>query len=146
MARIRARAGIGQRVYKDPMDLWEDAKDYFTWCEKNPHKEVKLCARRSGRPYRETIEHPRAFTAAGLAAFCGFSSSQFKKWLSDEDCLCHEVAVKIQDIMFEQKFTNAAVGLMNAGLVSRDLGLADKREVEGGGNLVLQLSGDERDL
>ena len=146
MARVRVKHGISTRTYTDPEDLWDDAKAYFMWCEKNPHKELRLSPRRNGRPYREYVDHPRAFTAAGLAAFCGFKSSSIKVWLENEDHLLHDVACKIADIMHEQKFTYAAVGLMNAQLVSRDLGLADKREVEGGGNVIVNLTGDERDL
>ena len=32
--------------------------------------------------------------------------------------------------MFEQKFAGAAVGLFNADIIARDLGLTDKQEIK----------------
>ena len=32
--------------------------------------------------------------------------------------------------MFEQKFAGAAVGLFNANIIARDLGLTDKQEIK----------------
>ena len=36
----------------------------------------------------------------------------------------------IGNIIFAQKFEGAAVGLYNANIISRDLGLAEKKEIE----------------
>ena len=41
------------------------------------------------------------------------------------------VTTRIEDIIYEQKFTGAAADLLNPNIIARDLGLADKKEVSG---------------
>jgi len=40
------------------------------------------------------------------------------------------VITRIEEIIYEQKFTGSASGFFNANIIARDLGLADKKEVD----------------
>jgi hypothetical protein len=127
-----------KRAYAVPSDLWDDAERYFAWCVDNPILEEKLVPRRNARPYREVIKRPRAFTAAGLCVFLGINQAQWQEWLRDDEGRMYETAHRIKAVMYEQKFTHAAVDMMNASIISRDLGLAEKTEISGAGGGAIE--------
>lgn len=41
-----------------------------------------------------------------------------------------QVTTRIDEIIYKQKFEGAAVGAFNANIIARDLGLADKKDVD----------------
>ena len=45
--------------------------------------------------------------------------------------------------MFEQKFAGAAVGLFNANIIARDLGLADKQDITTNGESITKSMSDD---
>lgn len=42
-----------------------------------------------------------------------------------------EVTTYVEEIIRTQKFEGAAVGAFNANIIARDLGLSDKKEIDG---------------
>jgi hypothetical protein len=40
-----------------------------------------------------------------------------------------QVITKIEKVIYNQKFTGAAAGFLNPNIIARDLGLAEKKEV-----------------
>lgn len=115
--------------YKDPRDLWDKATEYFEYCDETPILEVKLVPRRNGRPFKEKVKHPRAYTFNGLLVFLGISSHTYAKYRLDERF--SEVCAIIDSVIYTQKFEFAAVDLMNANLIARDLKLSDRQEITG---------------
>lgn len=51
-----------------------------------------------------------------------------------------DICTRVREIIYEQKFTGAAAGLLNPMIIARDLSLRDKSEVSGpnGGPLQIQ--------
>jgi hypothetical protein len=43
----------------------------------------------------------------------------------------HGVVTRVKDIIYTQKFEGASAGLLNPNIIARDLGLADKKVVDG---------------
>ncbi len=71
----------------------------------------------------------RAFTMQGLCRYLDCSTGYFRtfKLTASEDFLA--IITRIEETVYDQKFTGAAAGFLNANLISRDLGLADKKDV-----------------
>lgn len=124
----KARSKHGRdRIIKDSHCLAESIDEYFQWCVDNPILETDF----RGRDLVEVlIPHPRAFKKEELARFCGLSEwrliTDLKK-ISDD---FSQVITRAEKIIADQKYTYAVVGMFNATIVARDLGLADKKEVE----------------
>jgi hypothetical protein len=80
----------------------------------------------------------RAFTMAGLCRYLRCNTKYFNDFNESikgkEDEMSKgfsEVITLIYDTLYEQKFTGAAAGFLNANLISRELGLADKNTLQG---------------
>lgn len=128
----RNRERHGRKLtFETPELFYEACLEYFDWVDDNPLPEVKAFA--SGKTL--TIPLMRAMTLRGLCRHMGIGRRSWDEYRGREDFT--EVCEAAEDIMFEQKFTGAAAGLFNAAIIARDLGLADRTEVEG--NLVIEV-------
>lgn len=121
--RKRKTHGPGLK-FKTPEDLQAACFEYFDWVDENPLWEMKVF----GTGLQAKLPHPRAMTIRGLCGFIGMARRSWDDY-RDRDGF-KEVCELAEDIMFEQKFAGAAAGLFNASIIARDLGLADKREVD----------------
>ena len=75
------------------------------------------------------IPRMRPFTIMGLCLYLGVHSGYFwemKKKGSEE---FQYMAGCIEDVVYEQKFTGAATGLLNEGIIIRELGLRNKKQI-----------------
>lgn len=127
---VTTRFQKSKRVYHRPEDLWRDALEYFRWVQANPLEEEQLVsAGRGQRPHREIVKRPRAMTITALCAFLNVRHRTWHNWRTDE--ILEEVVERIEAVIYSQKFEYAAVDMMNASLIARDLKLADRSEVSG---------------
>ena len=111
--------------FRDSDHLWGCAVEYFEWTENNPLKEEKLF-HYQGVVSKETVSKMRAMTAAGLCTFTGMATSTWHNYKTDTEFLA--VTKRIEEVIRDQKFTGAAADLLNANIIARDLGLADKQD------------------
>jgi len=127
--------------YEAPEDLWNDATDYFDWCDDNPwmrneqlkkptvvkdeygnEELVTLCQIPTARPY----------TISGLCLFLGISEQSFNNYANKEGYeVFFGVCTRIKLAIYNQKYEGAAVGAFNPSIIARDLGLTDKKEHSG---------------
>lgn len=122
----KARSSHGRKsIFKNPEQLWKGCEEYFQWVEENPLREEKLFAYQ-GEVTRATINKMRAMTLNGLRLFLGISDQTWRDYRKREDFL--GVTTRAEQIIRIQKFEGAAADLLNANIIARDLGLADKRE------------------
>jgi hypothetical protein len=84
------------------------------------------------------VEKPkmRAFTMQGLCRFLNCNTvyfNQFEVSLKDKTDEVSkdfsQIVTRVRETVFEQKFTGAAAGFLNANIIARDLGLADKQDI-----------------
>jgi hypothetical protein len=126
--------------------MWEAACEYFQWCEENPLVAEDFVG--SG-PMAGTIVNlnkMRPFTMHGLCSYLDCSTAYFRAFKStmDPDAKHYKdfltVLTRIEETVYNQKFTGAAAGFLNANIIARDLGLMDKQEVkhEGGINITIK--------
>lgn len=116
-------------TYRKPNDLFDAAREYFVWCENHPLQEEKIF-QHQGMIVRGDAERVRAFTKQGLAAHLGIPYSRLKVY-KDRGGRWELVVELIENVIYTQKFENAAAGLLNSSLIARDLGIADKSELSG---------------
>lgn len=118
-------------VLEEPLDFLKAAVDYFRWAEEHPLLEEKVF-QYQGEIIRDDSAKMRAFTKEGLAAKLRIPVSRLEAYKNrDEESGWPQAVQLVEQIIYEQKFTGAAAGLLNSSLVSRDLGLADKQELTG---------------
>lgn len=110
------------KLFSSPEILWETACEYFEWCEENPLYEIDY----RGKDLEEVhLPKMRAFTWSGLELYLDIQSFRHYKTNPEyKDFL--QVISQIENVMFTQKFEGAAAGFLNANIISRELGLADK--------------------
>lgn len=108
------------RKFNTPEELWVMACEYFQWCDENPLISTEFL----GKDAEErSVPKMRAYTWSGLEFFCNVASFQDYKNTYKE---FSEIITRIEKIIYTQKFEGASAGLLNATIISRDLGLADK--------------------
>ena len=114
-------------TFKSPEHMWEKALGYFQWCEDNKLDETKLFSSQ-GRVLDGKVPHMRAMTQAGLCTFLNIGVSTWHDYKNKEQF--SEVTKTIESIIYEQKFSGAAAGMLNANIIARDLGLTEKTETD----------------
>jgi hypothetical protein len=123
--KLRSKHGR-DKLFASPELLWEAACEYFQWCEDNPLYEIDF----KGKDARRVkLPKMRAYTLKGFCLFCDASESwwkEFRKSDGAKDFL--SVITRIEETIFNQKFTGAAAGFLNPSIIARDLGLSDKQE------------------
>lgn len=131
----KARSKHGRdRLFESPAALWEACCEYFEWVEANPLYEMKAFAYQ-GVVVQEPVAKMRAMTMGGLCIFLDIDETTWREWRKSEDF--SPVVLRVDKVIYEQKFTGAAADLLNPNIIARDLGLADKQEVKQTGQVVV---------
>lgn len=119
------------KAYPDPEGLWQKSCEYFQWVTENPLYEERLF-HSTGILTRTKVAKMRAMTIEGLCIFLNISMvSWFEQYCKNPEFL--KVTTRVTEIIRKQKFEGAAAEFLNANIIARDLGLADKRELTGNG-------------
>lgn len=124
----KARATHGRdKIFKTPENLWVAAEEYFQWVEDNPLKEGKA-SQFQGKFVYGKVNKMRAMTIYGLCRFIHINFKTWQEYQKREDFT--HITREIESVIYEQKFSGAAADLLNANIIARDLGLADKKEIK----------------
>lgn len=110
------------RKYETPEELWEAACAYFEWATKTPIMKTEISAGK-----KIETKRARPFLKKALCVHLGISLPTFEKYKESEDL--SEIAETIDEVIWVQKFEGAAVGIFSPSIITRELGLADKRDV-----------------
>ena len=124
--KLRSKHGR-DKIFETPEMLWEAACEYFEACENNNLEETDF----RGKDATEvTIPKMRAFTWAGLETFLDMSDEGLRNYkVKPEYKDFVGVITRIERIMYDQKFTGAAAGLLNPAIIARDLGLKEQTDM-----------------
>lgn len=122
--------------YRSPSDLWDDATQYFDWCDNNPvdapmitvrskkekhggHKEARM------QDQRENVSRP--YTLYGLSAFLGVRDwRHFKAKYIDKGEEWEDVIRTIENVVASQQVDGAMTGVFKENIVCRLNGFVDK--------------------
>ncbi len=135
-----ARSSHGRNPkFATPDELWKACSEYFEWVEKHPLYETKAF-HFQGQITKTKLPKMRAMTIAGLCLFLDISDETWANYRSKEDFF--GIISRVETIIYTQKFTGAAADLLNANIISRELGLADKHEVK---STIIDMTEEELD-
>lgn len=112
------------RLFGSPEELEAAAFEYFDWVDDNPLFETKVF----GTGLVAKVPLARAMTIKSMCIHVGMSHRSWIDYKARPEF--EDVCDLISEIIYEQKFAGAAAGLFSAAIIARDLGLADKSEVE----------------
>ena len=124
--RMRSKHGANA-IFNSPDKLYEACVEYFEYCEENPLIEEKVGFSQGGVQRADT-KKVRAMTSSALSIFLGITHKTLIEWKKTRDDL-KPIIDWAESVIWNQKFSAAAAGLLNANIISRELGLADKQEV-----------------
>lgn len=135
--KIRSKHGR-EKLFATPKLMWEAACEYFEWCDNNPFQRAEakvISAGNGGGSNAEIVEVPvmRPYTLHGLCSYLNCNTAYFRTFKSQERENKEDYSTVISDIeetIYNQKFSGAASGFLNANIIARDLGLSEKTHVE----------------
>lgn len=125
--QLRSKHGR-DKLFSSPSDLWAAACEYFEWCEDNPLLSTEYVGKDA-----MCVEVPkmRPFTIQGICSYLDCNVEYFRNFkaqarIDKEDFSW--VITRIEETIYNQKYTGAASGFLNANLIARDLGLTEKTD------------------
>lgn len=132
--KLRSKHGR-DKLFASPELMWEAACEYFEWCENNPFykSEAKVVSggyKEAGSVEIAELPYMRPFTLHGLCIYLDCNTKYFNDFQEAKHEGFSEVLTRIRETIYNQKFAGAASGFFNANIIARDLGLADKKEVD----------------
>ena len=114
------------KKYKTPNQLWQGCIRYFEWVEDNPLMATET-VKFQGEATLIEVPKMRAMTLAGLCLHLKIDPKTWASYRTDDDYL--PITTRVEEIIWEQKFSGAAAELLNPNIIARELGLAEKKEV-----------------
>lgn len=112
------------KLFETPEVMLEAAYEYFEWCEKNPFPEQIVSAGK-----KVTIKKMRPFTLEGLCSYMCCNTGYFHDFLQNCSKDFSDVITHIKEIIYNQKYSGAASGFLNANLISFDLGVRKDKDI-----------------
>ena len=118
-----ARSTHGRKpLFENPEALASACEEYFRWIMDNPLiKEKAFCSQGEIIIHEEEI--PKPFTIGGLCLFLDITETGWRGYKKREDF--YSVTSQVEKTIRDQKFSGAAIGVYNANIIARDLGLKD---------------------
>lgn len=124
-----ARSSHGRKpIFSSPDQLWKACTEYFNWMHENPLQEAKAFAFQ-GEVTVEPMPKLRAMTISGMCLFLDIDVTTWADYRRNDDF--SHVCSTAEQIIYNQKFQGAAADMLNASIIARDLGLAEKKEHSG---------------
>jgi hypothetical protein len=138
-----ARSSHGRNPkFEKAEDLWFACVEYFEWTEANPLMEAKPFAY-EGVVTLASVPKMRAMTITAMCTFLGITRKTWDEWRTSRPDFC-DIITRAESVIWAQKFEGASADLLNANIISRELGLAEKRELSGG--MQINVTQDDAEL
>ena len=139
--KLRSKHGR-DKLFTTPELMWEAACNYFQWCVDNPMQEESIIKYKDSYEKANTSKL-RAFTMEGMCHYLDCNKGYFSDFANSikdkDDELSKDFSViitRIREIIYRQKFEGAASGFLNANIIARDLGIADKQDITSKGDKI----------
>lgn len=122
--------------YQSPEEFLAAVIEYFEWAVATPIQEETINFYK-GAVIRADVNKMRPFTKHGLATYLGIPLSRLDSFKKREGWA--DVVELVEQAIYDQKFTGAAAGMLNPALITRDLGIAEKKEITGADGAPMQV-------
>jgi hypothetical protein len=117
-----ARASSGPAPkFADGEALWKACVEYFDWVNENPLYKDHIVAYR-GKVTHVPVPKMRPMSKSALCQFLGIERSTWNGWKKDRPDLDLTIE-RVESVIWDWQFTGAAAGLLDAGMVIRQLKL-----------------------
>lgn len=132
----KARSSHGRNpIFSSPDELWGACCEYFQWVNDNPLYSVEL-VKFQGEATQAQVPKMRAMTIAGLCNFLDIGLTTWSDYREKPDFPW--VNARVESIIYQQKIEGASADMLNANIISRELGLTEKKEIDNkGGGLTI---------
>lgn len=123
--KIRSKSGRSKKY--SPRMLLRKANEYFQYCIDNPLYRSEII---KYKDHHEIVEVPvlRVFSIEGFCVFADIAVKTFHNYEKEEDFL--QVTSRIRGVIENQQLEGASANLLNANIIARKLGLADKQDLK----------------
>jgi hypothetical protein len=108
-------------IFKTPEDLWVKSIEYFDYIDANPILKTDFKGK-DNEMVKYDLQRP--YTWQGLYVFLGVNDLEHYKTKGEFS----EILTRIGNIIYNQKFEGASVGIFNHAIIARDLGLTEKHD------------------
>lgn len=126
-----ARSSHGRNPkFENAAELEDACLQYFDWNESNPLYKDQLVTFQ-GMASHEPVAQMRAMTLGAMCMFIGIAHDTWVEWRKSRSDFS-EVIRWAEGVIYRQKFEGASADLLNANIIARDLGLADKKDIRSG--------------
>lgn len=123
-----ARSSHGANPKFETAEALQDAcLQYFEWNENNPLYKDQLVTFQ-GQATHEPVAQMRAMTIGALCMFIDIDQTTWREWPKSRADLS-PIITWAESVIYRQKFEGASADLLNANIIARDLGLADKKDL-----------------
>lgn len=119
-------ANLNHRHPMTPETVFNLAVKYFSWAEDQAIKAIET-ASFQGVVTENLVHKPRIFTLSGFCLYCGVTASSIQSWRASPGF--SEVMEFIDSVIREQKYQLAASGIVNPGMISKELGIDKPQEI-----------------
>ena len=132
----KKRKKIGRpKAIASPQVLWKLACDYFHSVDSDPFLKQDFIRGGGSAGTKVELENVRPYTWEGFDNFLfekGIINriDDYKYNRDNQYTEYSDIITRVGSVIYDQKFTGAAVGAFNANIIARDLGLADKQELK----------------
>jgi hypothetical protein len=107
--------------FADGEALWKACVKYFEWVEDNPLLKMQLVTWK-GLTTQVPVPRPRPMTKGCLCLFLRIQRSTWNAWKRDRPDLASTIE-RVESVIWDWQFMHAAAGLLDAGMVIRQLRL-----------------------
>lgn len=136
-------------AFPTPINMLDAIVEYFEAVDDNPYLIHDFVGKDASSVNRR---HHRPYTWHALCLYLGYNTIYFNRF--EEQCTekgfrggdqyC-KVITHARDIIYDNKFSGASSGIFSHHIIARDLGLADKKQIEGGDKPIQLLGGQAAD-
>ena len=128
------------KLFATPELLMEAAEEYFNSVDATPAKKIEIT--KVGDSVTKQVITPVAlpYTLEGFLTYIDAGKEYWRNFKKAGHKDFQGVIDRIENIMYNNKFSGAASGFFNANIISRDLGLRDNLGLSDGDGKPLQMA------
>jgi len=114
------------KIFSHPDELWKAASNYFQYIDDNP---IEVNDNK-GTKHVNKVKLMRPYTIEGLCIYLNIDKETWYSYKSGEGSYEDfiDVTRKIENIIRNQKFEGAVIGIFKENIIARDLGLKENTE------------------
>lgn len=146
METMPVKNPLGRPPKFSPQQLADKFAEYVEWSNQNPYYDNSRVEYKNGNFAATSATKPRRISIGGFLLYIGCIESwwsQLDNSKDGEDFL--KVKEYIKNYCEQAQVNMASAGLLKENIISRLLGLADKKTISGDGVKIVVESPDEKD-